>query len=591
MRTPKIKLALLGLSLLLFAFSRTALADSTSTSTTPPSLPVAKSVAACADLAKVDVADIGGAGSRITKAAATTSRYGKQVCTVEGVLAPTIAFKTTLPIDSWTQRYLQVGCGGLCGRVSDQVGAAEGCAPLQQDGFVIAATDMGHSGQSSEFGDDPQKREDFAYRAEHLTALVSKKLIKTFYGQPQKFAYFSGCSDGGREALMEAQRYPDDFDGVIAGAAALNFLAQNAVYHAWQARSNTGADGKPVLIASRLPLLHAAVLKQCDALDGQTDGVIGNPGACKVDLSLIECKAGASTAACLTPEEVATVRKLYDGPHDPATGKRLTVGGPLPGSELAWQGVFVPNSKDAGIFSSMVSLQVLQNLAYPSNPPAGFKLSQVEFTEAGFNKLRAMHPLYDATNPDLSAFAKAGRKLILWHGLSDQHISPLNTIAYHHALEQFLGQQQTAAFERMFLFPGMEHCGGGVGVTAIDLLTPMLEWVEHGNAPEQIIAHTAAPRKGPGSFGAPTDRPQGGGAAGPQGGPPPAGMPPGGPMGEAPGAQAVAKVQQSRPVYAYPYLAVYNGSGDKNVAASYSRSQQPARYEIPDWIGADFFKP
>ncbi|MRW90210.1 tannase/feruloyl esterase family alpha/beta hydrolase [Duganella sp. FT80W] len=584
MRTIKQLLALLSLVFML---------DASAASTD-----VVKAVASCGDLASVDISDVGGQGSKITKAD-TITRNGRQVCSVEGTMAPTIGFKITLPLDSWTQRYLQVGCGGLCGRVSTEAGAAEGCKPLKDEGFVVAGTDMGHSGMSSEFGNDPQKREDFAYRAEHLTAVLSKKLIKVFYGRPQSYAYFTGCSDGGREALMEAQRYPDDFDGIIAGAAALNFLTQNAVYHAWQAVSNTGADGKPVLIASRLSILHNAVLKQC----GAVDGVIADPRSCKVDVAALQCKAD-DTSNCLTAAEVSTVRRLYDGPRDPVSGKRLTIGGPLPGSELAWQGVFVPNSKEAGIFSSMVSLQVLQNLAYPTNPPAGFKLSQVEFTEASFNKLRAMHPLYDATNPDLSAFAKAGRKLILWHGLSDQHISPLNTIAYHHALEQFMGQQQTAAFERMFLFPGMEHCGGGVGVTAIDLLTPMLEWVEHGKAPEEIIAHTAAPRKGPGSFGAPTDRPQAGAGSppgGPQGGPPPGGMPPGGmpsggmppggPMGEAPGAPAVAKVQQSRPVYAYPYLAVYNGSGDKNAAASYSRSQQPARYEIPDWIGADFFKP
>lgn len=569
-------LALLGLSLLLMGSAQAA----------PASVAVVKPVKSCDALAALDISDIGGAGSKLSKAELVT-RNGKQVCAVEGTMAPTIGFKATLPVDSWTQRYLQIGCGGLCGRISMEAGAAEGCQPLKDEGFVIASTDMGHAGQSSEFGNDPQKREDFAYRAVHLTAVLSKKLIKEFYGRPQAYAYFNGCSDGGREALMEAQRYPDDFDGIIAGAAALNFLTQNAVYHAWQAAANTGADGKPVLVASRLPILHQAVLKQC----GAVDNVINDPRQCQVDLAPLQCKTD-DTSNCLSAAEISTVRRLYDGPRDPASGKRLTIGGPLPGSELAWAGVFVPNSKEAGIFSAMVSAQVVQNLAYPVNPPAGY---QVEFTEAGFNKLRAMHPLYDATNPDLSRFAKAGHKLILWHGLSDQHISPLNTIAYHHAVEQLMGAQQTAAFERLFLFPGVQHCGGGEGLSGIDLLTPMLDWVEQGRAPEQIVAHTAAPRKGPGSFGAPL-------AGGPPGGPagaargaspgmPPQGMPPGPPPGAMPEAPAAPTLQQSRPVYAYPYLAVYNGSGDRNVASSYRRSEQPARYEIPDWLGADFFKP
>lgn len=551
-------LALLGLSLLLLGNAQAARPTE-----------VVKAVKSCGDLLGTDLHEFGG---KLTRAE-TVTRNGKQVCSVEGVMAPTIGFKATLPVDGWTQRYLQLGCGGLCGRVSMEAGAAEGCQPLRDEGFVIASTDMGHAGQSSEFGNDPHKREDFAYRAVHLTAMLSKKLIREFYGRPQSYAYFTGCSDGGREALMEAQRYPDDFDGIIAGAAALNFLVQNAVYHAWQATSNTGPDGKPVLIAARLPVLHAAVLRQC----GATDGVIADPRGCKVDVAAMQC-ASADTGNCLTAAEVSTVRRLYDGPRDPSSGKRLTIGGPLPGSELGWAGVFVPNSKEAGIFSTMVSLQVLQNLAYPVNPPDGYQLSQVQFTEAGFNQLRAMHPLYDATSPDLSAFAGAGRKLILWHGLGDPHISPMNTIAYHHAVEQFMGPQQTAAFERLFLFPGMHHCGGGEGVTAIDLLTPMLEWVEHGKAPEQIISRTAAPRQGAGAFGAPTARP-------------PAGGPQGGPMGAPPDGPAVAKVQQSRPVYAYPYLAVYDGRGDPNRAASYGRSRQPVPYDLPDWLGADFFKP
>ena len=230
-----------------------------------------------------------------------------------------------------------------------QVDAAEGCAPLEAGGFVIASTDMGHQGMGGEFGQDPQKRVDFAHRAVHLTAVASKKLIRAFYGRDAAHAYFTGCSDGGREALIEAQRYPGDFDGIVAGAPVMNFQVQNSLYHAWQARSNTGADGKAILAASRLPLLHQAVLDQCDGLDGQVDGVIVDPRACRFDPGALLCRSGASevAAGCLTAAEVEAVRRLYEGPRDAATGKRLTIGGPQPGSELAWAGVFVPRAADS----------------------------------------------------------------------------------------------------------------------------------------------------------------------------------------------------------------------------------------------------
>jgi hypothetical protein len=262
-----------------------------------PFLPVIAAVASCGAIADLSIDDIGGAGSQLTSAS-EVERHGVRLCSVKGTLAPTIGFQVLLPVTTWTQRYLQVGCGGLCGRVSQQVGAAQGCAPLEAGGFVQASTDMGHQGNSAEFGDDPQKRADFAYRGVHLTAVVAKKLIRYYYGQPQAYAYFSGCSDGDREALMEAQRYPDDFDGVIAGAAALNFQVQNALHHAWLARANTGADGKAIVTAARLPLLHEAALKACDGLDGQVDRLISDPRACHFNPGALQCADGRASEQC-----------------------------------------------------------------------------------------------------------------------------------------------------------------------------------------------------------------------------------------------------------------------------------------------------
>ncbi|HVO12809.1 MAG TPA: tannase/feruloyl esterase family alpha/beta hydrolase [Vicinamibacteria bacterium] len=498
---------------------------------------------ACADLLGVELADVGGTGSRVTRATRAED-HGVAVCAVEGTLAPAIGFQVQLPLSTWTGRYLQAGCGGLCGQASLRVGAAEGCAPLAAGGFAVAATDMGHQGRGGEFGRDPQKREDFAHRGVHLTAVAAKKLIRAFYGRDAERSYFSGCSDGGREALVEAQRYPADFDGIVAGAPALNFQVQNGLYHAWQARSNTGPDGRAILAAARLPLLHRAVVDQCDALDGQVDGLIADPRACPFEPSRLLCPAtAADTAGCLTAAEVEAVRRLYDGPRDAVTGQRLTVGGPQPGSELAWAGVFVPSSAGAPIFSERIALDALRNLIFETNPPPDFGLRDVRFDTATFDRLRPHHPLFDATDPDLTAFAGRGGRLVLWHGWADPHISPINTIAYHEAVERTMGKERAAAFERLYLLPGVYHCGGGEGPSLVDLLTPVMDWVEKGSAPAAILARSP------------------------------------GPAGRA------------RPVYAYPALARYVGQGDPNDASSYRRGDALFTAAPPAWAGADFYRP
>ncbi|MCQ4159473.1 tannase/feruloyl esterase family alpha/beta hydrolase [Roseomonas sp. GC11] len=567
----------------------------------------------CAALGQVDLTGIGGAGSHVATVSEAL-RDGVAVCAVQGVLAPAIGFQVTLPLRSWTQRYLQIGCGGLCGRAGTMVGAADGCATLQAGGFVIAATDMGHQGNDSAFGRDPQQRADFAWRAQHLTALAAKQITAAFYGRGPAYSYFSGCSDGGREALMEAQRFPEDFDGIIAGAAALNFQLQNAIFHAWQARANTGADGKPILTAARLPVLHRAVLAQCDALDGQEDGLVSAPALCHVDPTLLLCPPGQRQGdnTCLTAAEAEVARKFYEGPRDPATGQRLTVGGPLPGSELAWAGVYVPVSAERPFtMSPMISLGVLRDLAFEVNPPAGFQLSDLRFDRATFDRLRPRHALYDATNPDLSAFAARGGKLILWHGLADPHISPLNSIAYHQALRGFLGEEKAEGFERLYLLPGVYHCSGGEGPSLLDLLTPMMAWVERGQAPDALVTRQAQPGQR-NSFGQPGGMPGGPGGA-PPAGPPPQGMaggmmppPPGRPsgmihsgmMGQPPaglppqGAPDMAVApDRTRPVYPYPFVAAHDGRRDVNSAASYHRGPPLGAVTLPDWLGAAFFRP
>ena len=531
------------------------------------SLAVVGAVKSCSDLTATDLGEIGGSGSKVISAS-ETERSGQKSCEIEGVLAPSIGFKVILPVANWTQRYLQVGCGGLCGSINLDIGAADGCKPAAAGDFVVASTDMGHQGPASDFGRDAQKRVDFAYRGVHLTALASKKLINAFYGQPAAYSYFSGCSDGGREALMEAQRYPDDFDGIIAGAPALMFQVQNSLHHGWLAMSNTGADGKPIVTAARLPILHKAVIAACDGLDGQHDGLLSDPRLCHFDPKTIQCAPGSDDhSACLTPQEVEVVTKFYMGPRDPASGERLTVGQPQYGSELAWAGVFVPESAEQPIFSTIIAQGALQNLIFAQEPPSGYTLSDLKFEKATYDLLQARHPLFNASNPDLSAFQASGGKLILWHGWSDEHISPRTTIAYHEAMLKQMGKAATARFERLYLLPGVYHCGKGEGPSAIDLLTPMMDWVENDRAPDAIMTQTAV---GAGNgFG----------------------QPPSASKNDKVKAPAASAPMRSRPVYPYPALARYQGSGDPDSAASYVRSKALYTRPTPAWAGADFFRP
>ncbi|GLK87344.1 feruloyl esterase [Pseudomonas turukhanskensis] len=505
-----------------------------------PPLPVVQPVMACAALAGFDLSAIGGPGSRVTTAKETTAN-NSAVCAVVGVLAPSIGFRLQLPLRTWNQRYLQIGCGGFCGHFVSTTFAADGCAPLTSGGFATATTDMGHQTAGGAFGHDPQQRIDFAYRGVHLTALAAKRLIAQFYRQAPAFSYFSGCSDGGREALMQAQRYPDEFDGILAGAPSLIFVVQNGLYHPWQARANLDDSGKPILLASKLPLLHQAVLKQCDGLDDQIDGLLSDPRACQVDLSVLQCTPGADAATCLSNAEIGAVRRLYDGPRDSATGERLTIGGPQPGSELAW-GLFVPGNAEHPTNSQLVAQEALSAVVFEPNPAEGFRVADLPFDRATLDRLRVTHPLYDASNPDLSAFANAGHKLLLWHGWSDQHITPLNSIAYHEALHRQLGSVQTEAFERLYLLPGMYHCAGGEGPSQLDLLTPLMQWVEQGQAPAGIVT-------------------------------------------QVPGTGA------SRQVFPYPAVATYDGKGDPKQASSYRAG--PALVTPPPvrWLGEDWLKP
>lgn len=324
-----------------------------------------------------------------------------------------------LPLKTWTQRFVQTGCGGLCGNLNIRLGNDFGCAPAQNGELVLASTDMGHSGgmDAAWANGHPERVIDFAYRGVHVTTLAAKLITNAFYGHKPKYSYFAGCSDGGREALMEAQRYPEDFDGITAGAAAMNFITQNTFYHGWNAIVNRDATGKPILTAAQLPALHAAVIDACDALDGLKDGLISNPPACQFDPGAIQCKAGQDQSKCLTPAQGEAARNIYRGAHD-SEDQQLVISGPAYGSELAWAGVYIPRGENDLVMSSAISVGTLRYLsAWQARPD--FAVADLQFTAAEFKKITELHSLFDATDPDLSRFAAMSHKLTMWHGWAD----------------------------------------------------------------------------------------------------------------------------------------------------------------------------
>ncbi|CAJ0720817.1 Mono(2-hydroxyethyl) terephthalate hydrolase [Ralstonia edaphis] len=540
----------------------TSSGSSTSTSTT---LSVVAPVVDCSKLASVDITDIGGAGSSIASATVTTATInGASVnfCTVKGTLAPSNTFEVALPVSSWTQRFAELGCGGLCGTLRDPVkqtsfGFSYSCPLVQQGGFVTATTDMGHSSTDSTWANDTQKQADFAYRGQHITTLAAKKLIRAYYGQAQKYSYFVGCSDGGREALMAAQRYPNDYNGIIAGAPAAHFQIQNSLFHGWSVISNSSTGdntGNAVLYADKARVLHKAVVAACGGTSGAPDGLLADPRTCNFDPASIECAASASdTSNCLTAVEVATAGKIYGGPMDATTGQRMLAGSPQLGSEANWIGVELPtsNSTDAplsvtGLFSNVI-VSGAYNLIFTGSPSMP-NVNTFGYHDASFYSdfLQANHSLNDATNPDLSAFQKAGGKLILWHGWADQHISPLFTIQYFEAMQNQMGESTVDSFARLYLVPGVGHCGGGEGFPNIDLVSKITGWVEQSSAPNDVMTYQ-------------TDTSN--------------------------------NVTASRPVYPYPAVAKYSGSGDWHEGANYAKAAPQYNVRTSAWAGSSFYTP
>jgi len=418
-------------------------------------------------------------------------------CRVVLVLAPTtdshVEAEVWMPASGWNGKFQGVGNGGFAGSI-----AYAGLGIVLSRRYAAAASDTGHraaAGTDASWAlGHPEKIVDFGYRAVHETAVTAKALIKAFYGEGPRRSYFSSCSNGGRQALMEAQRYPGDYDGIIAGAPANDWthLLSAAIWH----QQALTLDPASYISPKKLPAIQAAALAACDANDGVKDGVIENPPNCRFDPGTLLCQ-GADSDSCLTAPQVAALHKIYAGPKT-AKGKTITPGY-SPGAEAGqggWAAWIVGPEPTKSLMFAFGS-NFYKNMVY-NDANWDYKTFELERdTRLADDK---MAPILSAVNPDLKKFKERGGKLIMYHGWNDAAIPGQSSVNYYQSVVEKMGPKSVAEFARLYMVPGMQHCGGGDGPNAFGQLGPgagdarhdvgkaLEHWVETGIAPDAIIA-------------------------------------------------------------------------------------------------------
>jgi feruloyl esterase len=398
-------------------------------------------------------------------------------CRVRGVVAPAIRFEVWLPLAAaWNGRFQAVGGGGLAGVISYSA-----LSRALQDGYATASTDTGHAAPDVEWLGDPGLLRDYGYRAIYEMTAKAKAAIQAYYGRAADYDYFNGCSTGGRQGLMQAQRFPDEYDGIVSGAP-VNFFVAIHYTQLWAALAAKEASDESILSAADLDFASAAALAQCDATDGITDGVIEDPPSCDFDPGIMRC-SGTGAGQCLREDQVTALRKIYAGPSDPRTGASLYPGF-MPSGEPEWNVV-----TDSGLVE--IPREYFKHSVF-KDPSWDWRT--FDFSEDIERASRTTAEILDATNPDLSAFRSRGGKLIVYHGWNDQVIPPEGSIKYYESVETALAarpnasSQETRDFFRLFMVPGMAHCRGGAGTNVFDAQKAIEAWVERGVAPDRIEA-------------------------------------------------------------------------------------------------------
>jgi len=440
-----------------------------------------------------------------------------------------IKIEVWMPLTGWNGALRGQGNGGFAGEIDYRALAA-----AVGQGYATAGTDTGHSASGLDARwalGHPEKVIDFGYRAIHEMTQTAKAAAEALYGKAPRRSYFASCSNGGRQALMEAQRFPGDYDGILAGAPAYAWtrLLTSAVFDA-QVTTQAEASYIP---SSKVPAIARAVNEACDAQDGVADGVVDDPRKCRFDPASIQCRDG-DAATCLTAPQVTALRRLYDGPRD-AEGRR-TFPGFVPGAEEGeggW-GTWITGPAPGKALLFAFGNGFFANMVY-EKPDWDYKTADLAaaLKEAERKTARAL----DATDPDLKAFKQRGGKLILWHGWNDPGITPLSTIEYYESVVAAMGPKEADSFVRLYMAPGVQHCAGGPGPNSFgqsgdtrpadprhSLQLALERWVEEGAAPSAIVATR---------YGA-------------------------------------AEVKATRPLCPYPATAAYKGAGDTSDAASFT---------------------
>jgi tannase/feruloyl esterase len=418
-----------------------------------------------------------------------------EFCRVTGVIKPTadsdIKFEVWMPGKGWNGKFQGIGNGGFAGSISQGALAA-----AVARGYATASTDTGHTTTDASWAlGHPEKIVDYGHRAVHEMTEKAKAIVNAFYGSAPRRSYFASCSNGGRQALMEAQRYPKDYDGLIAGAPA-NYFTHILTGFAWNLQATTN-DPASYISPNKLKAIEAAALAACDARDGVTDSVLDDPTRCRFDPSVLLCK-GAETDECLTEKQVIALKKIYNGPRT-AKGEQI-IPGFVPGGETGpggWQAWITGSGSNKGL-QYFFSSQTFANMIY-NNPAWDLKTFELDKdNKLADDKLGA---ILNATDPNLKEFKARGGKLILYHGWSDAALPPVNTINYFQSVVAKMGQRDVNSFMRLYMVPGMQHCSGGPGPSSFgafvsaatsdaqhDMSLALERWVEEGVAPEQIIA-------------------------------------------------------------------------------------------------------
>jgi feruloyl esterase len=398
-----------------------------------------------------------------------------EFCRFTATLTPTrdseIKIEVWMLTKGWNGKFLGVGNGGWAGSIP--YGPMVSGLAL---GYAVGSTDTGHSGADASFAPGhPEKLIDFGYRAVHEMTATAKVVVKAFYSDAPRFSYWNGCSTGGRQGLMEAQRFPNDYDGIVAGASANNWtrLLTGLV---WGGLA-TLKDPASHLPAEKLAVLNRAAMNACDAQDGVSDGVIENPLSCRFDPQVAVCKAG-DAADCLTQPQVDAAKRIYAPATNPRTGTALFPGLP-PGSEPGWRNA-------AGDLPALpIAVSHFKNVVFED---PNWNVATLDFDRDIARADRVDNGTITAMNPDLNAFAKRGGKLLMYHGWSDPEITPYNSVNYYESVRARLGAPRTDSAVRLFMAPGMAHCGGGLGPNQVSWLAALEQWVERGVAPNRIVA-------------------------------------------------------------------------------------------------------